>query len=100
MAKYNELQTKAAPAQETQPHDLILEGRSRLTVTGVRRVVRCDPDSAAIETSRGTLNLTGAELSVTALDLDAGEAKLAGRIDALEYTENHTPGGFLRRLAR
>ncbi|MGN0662212.1 MAG: YabP/YqfC family sporulation protein [Faecalibacterium sp.] len=82
------------------PHDLILEGRSRLTVTGVRRVVRCDPDSAAIETSKGTLNLTGAELSVTSLDLDIGEARLTGRFDALEYTEDRTPGGLLRRLVR
>lgn len=100
MGKWNEPPAKADAAQDTQPHDLILEGRSRLTVTGVRRVVRCDPDSAAIETSRGTLNLVGAELSVTALDLDVGEAKLAGRIDALEYTENRTPGGLLRRLTR
>lgn len=85
---------------DTQPHDLILEGRSKLTVTGVRRVIRCEPDGAAIETSRGILNLVGAELSVTALDLDLGEARLAGRIDGMEYTEKRTPGGFLRRLAR
>ena len=82
------------------PHDLILEGRARLTLTGVRRVLHCDADSAAIETSKGILKLAGAELSVTALDLEAGEAKLSGRIDALEYTEARTPGGLLRRLAR
>ena len=46
------------------------------------------------------LELTGGELSVTALDLEKGEAKLAGRIDALEYAEARTPGGFLRRLVR
>ena len=40
---------------DTQPHDLILEGRSKLTVTGVRRVIRCEPDGAAIETSRTDL---------------------------------------------
>ncbi len=82
------------------PHDLILEGRARLTVTGVRRVVRCDPDGAAIETADGVLNLSGAELSVTALDLARGEAKLSGRVDALAYTEARSPGGLLRRLLR
>lgn len=83
------------------PHDLILEGREKLTVTGVRRVARCDADSAVIETSKGTLNLSGAQLSVTALDLDAGEAKLSGRVDALEYTKTRAPGGcLLRRVLR
>lgn len=91
---------KPEQAKKDLPHDLILEGRAKLTVTGVRRVLHCNEDSAAIETGKGTLNLAGAQLSVTALDLDAGEAKLSGRIDALEYTENHTPGGFFRRLLR
>ena len=89
--------TKQAPAA---PHNLILEARGRLTVTGVRRVVRCDPDSAAIEGGEWVLNLSGAGLSVTALDLDRGEVRLSGRIDALEYAEARSPGGFLRRLAR
>ena len=85
---------------DTVPHNLILEARSRLTVTGVRRVIRCDPDSAVIETADCVLNLSGAQLSVTALDLERGAAKLSGRVDALEYTEAKTPGGLLRRLIR
>lgn len=88
-------QQAAAP-----PHDVILENRGKLTVTGVRRVVRCDADSAVIETSRGTLHLAGGQLSVTSLDLDAGEAKLTGRVDALEYSAERTPGGWLSRLLR
>ena len=58
--------------RETAPHDLILESRSRLTVTGVRRVIRCDPDGAALELAGCVLELTGGELSVTALDLEKG----------------------------
>ena len=43
--------TKAeAQNNNALPHDLILEGRGKLTVTGVRRMLRCDPDSAAMET--------------------------------------------------
>ena len=90
---------KPSPEQ-AQPHDLILEDRSRLTLTGVKRVLRCDAESAAIETGRGVLQLAGAQLSVTRLDLEAGEVRLTGRIDGLEYTAERTPGGLLRRLLR
>ena len=58
------------------------------------------PRGRRLLTSKGTLELTGAELSVTSLDLDKGEVKLTGRVDTLEYTAEHTPGGFLRRLVR
>ena len=68
-----------AKPEQALPHDLILEGRNKLTVTGVRRVIRCDAEGAAMLTSKGTLELTGAELSVTSLDLDKGEVKLTPR---------------------
>lgn len=80
--------------QPAPPHDLILEGRARLTVTGVQKVLHCNADSAAIETGRGILHLAGAQLSMAALDLEAGEAKFTGRIDALEYTAS-APAGQL-----
>ena len=63
-----------------------LTGRERLTVTGVQKVLHCNADSAAIETGRGILHLSGAQLSMAALNLEAGEAKFTGRIDTLEYT--------------
>ena len=85
-------------AEQAQPHSLILEDRNRLTLTGVRRVIRCDAESAAIETGRGILRLSGAQISVISLDLDAGEVRLTGRIDAMEYTAERTPGGLLHRL--
>ena len=52
-----------------RPHDLILESRTTLTVTGVQKVLHCSPESAALETGKGTLHLAGAQLSVVSLDL-------------------------------
>ena len=34
------------------PHDLILESRARLTVTGVQKVLHCNADSAAWKRAR------------------------------------------------
>ena len=41
-------------AEQAGNSDLILENREKLTVTGVRRVLQCNAESAAIETGRGT----------------------------------------------
>ena len=79
------------------PHDLILESRTRLTITGVQN---CSAESAAIETGKGTLHLAGAQLNMTELDLEAGQAKFTGRIDGLEYTSGAPAGGFWHRLLR
>ena len=46
-----------------RPHDLILESRTTLTVTGVQKVLHCSPESAALETGKGTLHLAGAHVS-------------------------------------
>ena len=73
-------------AEQAGNSDLILENREKLTVTGVRRVLQCNAESAAIETARGVLQLAGAQLNVTSLDLDSGEVKLTGRIDTVEDT--------------
>ena len=86
--------------QPAVPHDLILESRTRLTVTGVQKVLHCNAESAAIETGKGTLHLAGTQLNMTELDLETGEARFTGRIDALEYTASAPSGGFLRRLLR
>lgn len=72
-------------AEQAGNSDLILENREKLTVTGVRRVLQCNAESAAIETARGVLQLAGAQLNVTSLDLDSGEVKLTGRIDTVVY---------------
>ena len=89
-----------AAMQHPLPHDLILESRSRLTVTGVQRVLHCSAESAALETGKGILHLSGAQISMQTLDLEAGEAKLTGRFDGLEYTAARTAGSFWHRLLR
>lgn len=87
-------------AKPALAHDIILEGRSKLTVTGVQKVLHCSAEGAALETGKGTLHLTGAQISMQTLDLEAGEAKLTGRFDALEYTASRAAGGFWHRLLR
>ena len=83
-----------------RPHDLILESRTTLTVTGVQKVLHCSPESAALETGKGTLHLAGAQLSVVSLDLEAGEAKLTGRFGCAGIHPHCARRSFWHRLLR
>ena len=82
-------------------HALSLEGRRKLSVSGVVDVVSFDEGAAALETSQGTLILRGRELHVEQLDLEAGRIRISGDVDILVYEENRqTRESFLARLFR
>ena len=81
------------------PHRLELDGRERLTVSGVEDVERFDEESIVMTTSAGTLVVTGQELHIDKLTLDGGELHVDGRIDSLAYEDqSYGRGGLLRRL--
>ena len=76
-------------------HRLTLEGRNRLSVTGVLDVTSFDETAAVLETSRGMLILRGQQLHVEQLNLGAGEVKITGEISSMVYEETaQTQGSF------
>ena len=82
-------------------HRLTLEGRNKLSVTGVTDVESFDETAAILETSRGTLILRGRDLHVEQLNLGSGEVKITGEVDSMVYEESaKTQGSFLSRLFR
>lgn len=82
-------------------HRLVLEGRNKLSVSGVTDMGSFDETAAVMETARGTLIIRGAGLHVELLNLDAGEVTLTGEVDSLVYEESaKTQGSFLQRLFR
>lgn len=84
---------------QSAPHRLELEGRERLTVSGVEDVERFDENSIVMSTSAGTLVITGEDLHIGKLSLDGGELHVDGQIDALTYEDQGTgKGGFFGRL--
>ena len=84
---------------QSAPHRLELEGRERLTVSGVEDVERFDENSILMSTSAGTLVITGEDLHIGKLSLDGGELHVDGQIDALTYEDQSSgKGGFFGRL--
>ena len=80
-------------------HRLELEGREKLTVSGVEDVERFDEASIIMSTCAGTLVVTGENLHIGKLSLDGGELHVDGRIDSVAYEDGSSDqGGFFRRL--
>lgn len=80
-------------------HRLQLEGREKLSVSGVEDVVRFDENCIVTTTGVGTLIITGEELHIGKLSLDGGEMQVDGRIDAVTYENTEVrQGSFLSRL--
>ena len=81
-----------------KPHTVILEERSRLTVSGVEDVDSFDESQIAAYTARGSLIIRGSGLHISKLTLDTGEMKVEGEIDALDYEDTAPASGFWQRL--
>ena len=80
-------------------HRLQLEGREKLSVSGVEDVVRFDENCIVTTTSAGTLIITGEELHIGKLSLDGGELHVDGRIDSVSYEDGgQERGGLFHRL--
>ncbi len=77
------------------PHTVVIEGRSRLRLTGVTDIDRFDDETVAVFTEDGELLIGGSGLHIGRIDIDAGELVLDGTIHSLEYTGDRSAGGSL-----
>lgn len=83
------------------PHHVILEGRTRLSISGVEDVDSFDETTVVLYTSKGLLSVKGANLRVDRLSIEGGELSIEGTVDALQYhDEQRAEGGFFSRLFR
>lgn len=86
--------------QSDAPHHVIIEGRSRVTISGVEEVDSFDENGVSLQTNRGSLIISGNGLHVDKLSIDKGELNVEGRIDSLQYADEAQTGGFWSRLFR
>jgi len=80
-------------------HTVVLEGRQKAGISGVREVVSFDENEVVMDTNRGMLTISGENLHVEKLSLDIGELSLEGEIDAVVYADDQRQkGGFWSRI--
>ncbi len=90
----------ANETNRAQPHELRLDDRSKLSVSGVSEVESFDESTVVLHTARGVLVIRGGNLQLKTLSIDGGQVAVNGTIDSLSYEEAQKAGGFLRRLFR
>ena len=76
-------------------HNVILEGRERLSISGVTEVVSFDEEEVVMETARGLLTVTGSDNAQMGNIIEL----MQGVIDGIVYAdEQHRRGGFWSRF--
>jgi len=80
-------------------HNVILEGRERLSVSGVEDVESFNEETVVVYTSKGMLIVQGSGLHIEKLSLDGGDLAIEGLVHALRYEEEtREKGGLFSRL--
>ncbi len=80
------------------PHNVILEDRKRLTITGVSDVDSFDEQTVVVYTDMGELTLRGNGLHISRLNTETGELNITGTVYAMAYTDERAKGGMFSRL--
>ena len=81
------------------PHNVILEDRKSLMITGVSDVDSFDDQTIAVYTDLGEMTIRGTGLHIGKLSLETGELNITGNIFALGYSDNREKqGGFFSRM--
>ncbi|MDD2573087.1 MAG: sporulation protein YabP [Bacillota bacterium] len=72
---------------EDKKHSITLEDRGSLSISGVKDIYNFDENKVALETSLGTLTVTGEGLQINKLSIDDGNLQVKGNITSCIYSE-------------
>ena len=75
---------------------MVMEGRSRLTLTGAKEVLRFDEELAELSTALGNLTIEGTGLKLRCLSLDTGTVVVEGELRSFCYEEPRLRRGWRR----
>lgn len=92
------METMAEPQKTMKKHVLVVDGREKLTATGIRRVDFFSDELITAQTELGQLNIKGEALHIETLDSETGDMAVSGRVSALSYTESDPARSFFGRL--
>lgn len=84
------------------PHNIIMEDRKKLSVSGVQDVDCFDETVVVLFTNMGKLTVRGNNLHVNSFSVENGDFSMEGQIDSLDYSLEEKIKGvsFISKLFR
>lgn len=82
----------------TQMHDLTIEGRKRVTMTGIKDVENFDDESIVAQSECGEITISGNNLKISRLSVDSGDMVVDGNINSVVYAEAKSTGSFFSKV--
>lgn len=87
--------------QARPAHNIIMENRRMLNLSGVKDVDSFDEQTIVLATELGELTIKGLKLHISHLNQETGELNVDGEISELLYSDVQIePHGFFSRLFR
>lgn len=81
------------------PHNVIIENRKSITMSGICDVDSFDEQTICVFTDLGTMTIKGYELHINKLNIDTKEMNVTGNIVAIFYSdEKQQSGGLFSKL--
>ena len=87
--------------KERQKCNIIMEDRSRLSVSGVEDIDTFDESNFIAITTAGALIVKGADLHISKLNVDTGELVVDGEFDSCVFNNSYggkAGGGLLSKI--
>ena len=73
--------------------NIILEDRSKLSISGVEQVDNFNENTISLGTVRGGIMIKGENLNISKLNLDDGNVIIDGTINSITYIDKEAAGG-------
>jgi len=71
----------------TFTHNITLNERKNLVVSGVKKIDNFDSNEFLIESTLGYLKVTGSDLEIVKLDTREGNVSIKGQVNGIVYNE-------------
>ncbi len=86
---------------EQQPQNVIMQGREKLNVTGVKEVCSFDDETIVLETTLGRMTVKGEGMHIVSYNTEIGDLFAEGHFHAAVYmSDGKSGGGVLSRIFR
>lgn len=79
-------------------HNIIMEGRKILNITGVKEIDSFDENCIVVNTIMGELTVKGKDFNMSNLSVDTGELYLTGEVSALYYNVSKEKSSILSKI--